>query len=211
MTDISVLGLGLMGAALAQALIKAGHSVTVWNRTQSRMTPLVEAGARPASDVADLVRSSSVLLVCINDYDTTETVLGADDVAELLDQRTFIQCSSGTPKEAEMAEQRMVARGAQYIDGAILASPPSIGTEHATLLFSGNATAFDTHSAMLNALGGTVRFVGTKPGQASALDLSWLTILYGRFIGAVHASMMCEAEGVALDDLIALVPEDPHL
>jgi len=52
MSDISTLGLGLMGSALARSLVNGGHDVTVWNRSPAKIQPLVDAGAAPAASVA---------------------------------------------------------------------------------------------------------------------------------------------------------------
>ena len=58
MSDISTLGLGLMGSALARSLVKGGHGVTVWNRSPAKMQPLVDMGAAPAASVAAAVEAS---------------------------------------------------------------------------------------------------------------------------------------------------------
>ena len=55
MSDVTVVGLGAMGFALARALVKDGHDVTVWNRTASRAEPLVKEGAALAPDLASAV------------------------------------------------------------------------------------------------------------------------------------------------------------
>ena len=49
MSDVSVVGLGAMGSALARALMRAGHRVTVWNRTASKAEALVREGAAPSA------------------------------------------------------------------------------------------------------------------------------------------------------------------
>lgn len=210
MSDVSVLGAGLMGAALARTLLDAGFSITVWNRSGSKVAPLVAAGATAADSVADLVAASPVLLICISDYPTTDSVLGKAAVAPLLADRIVVQCSSGTPQEAEDASNTMRTRGAAYLDGAILCGPTDIGSDRATLLFSGDAAAFESAENYLGVLGdGTVHYLGQNVRQASALDLAWLTTIYGRIISLAHAASMCQAEGADLDQLISLIPDDP--
>jgi len=80
MSDISTLGLGLMGSALARSLVDGGHDVTVWNRTPAKMQPLVDVGAAPADSVAEAVEASPVVLVNIDDYPSTRALLDAADV-----------------------------------------------------------------------------------------------------------------------------------
>jgi 3-hydroxyisobutyrate dehydrogenase-like beta-hydroxyacid dehydrogenase len=70
MSDVSVIGLGAMGSALARTLLRAGHRVTVWNRTSTKTGPLARDGAIPARDPAAAVLASPIVLVCV---DTTRS------------------------------------------------------------------------------------------------------------------------------------------
>src|SRR5262245_56540756 len=127
MEQVSVIGLGLMGSALAEALLRARLSVTVWNRTASRCTRFETLGARVASTAASAVAVSEVLLVCLSNYTATEEVLEARDVRTTLKGKTLIQLSSGTPQEAREAAARARELGTRYLDGAILAYPSHMG------------------------------------------------------------------------------------
>ena len=64
MSDVSVLGLGAMGAALARVLIEKGRSVTVWNRTTAKMGPLVSLGGEAAQTPAAAINASPLIIVC---------------------------------------------------------------------------------------------------------------------------------------------------
>jgi 3-hydroxyisobutyrate dehydrogenase-like beta-hydroxyacid dehydrogenase len=57
MKDVSVIGLGVMGTALARALIDGGYRVTVWNRTSEKAQPLVEVGAKLAPTANDAIKT----------------------------------------------------------------------------------------------------------------------------------------------------------
>src|SRR5438034_2227465 len=72
---VTVLGLGRMGLALAQALARAGHTVTVRNRTASRAAPLRELDVAVAESVASACASSAVVIVSVTDYDATREML----------------------------------------------------------------------------------------------------------------------------------------
>ena len=64
---VSVIGLGMMGAALAGAYLRAGHRTTVWNRSAGKADALVEQGASRADTIADAVAASDVLVACVVD------------------------------------------------------------------------------------------------------------------------------------------------
>ena len=65
MTDISVIGLGDMGSALAYTLLKNGYSVTVWNRSADKADPLTAAGAVLASSAEEAISVSPATITCI--------------------------------------------------------------------------------------------------------------------------------------------------
>ncbi len=198
MSDISTVGLGLMGSALARSLVKGGHGVTVWNRSPARMQPLVDVGAAPAASVAAAVEASPVVLVNIDDYPSTRALFEAADVVEKLSGRVVVQLSTGTPQEAREFEAWFTSRGADYLDGALLCYPEDIGTPGATIVYSGRRSVFDHCEALLTSLGEDIRFVGERVGSAAALDLAWLSSLYGAYAGAAHGVVLCESEGVDL-------------
>ncbi len=209
MSDITVVGLGLMGSALARAIQGTGHGLTVWNRSPAKMQPFVDDGVAAASDVGSAIAASPVILICIDNYAVTNTILQSNDIEPLLAGRTVVQLSTGTPKEAREASDWMAARDIAYLDGAILAGPDEIGTNKAQILLSGDEMAQEQAGRLLECLGGTVRYLGSNVSAASALDLAWLTTCYGRFMAIIHAANLCKSEDVGIDDFISLFPDEP--
>ncbi|MGR3716709.1 MAG: NAD(P)-dependent oxidoreductase [Thermohalobaculum sp.] len=211
MSDITVIGLGLMGAALARAIQRAGHDLTVWNRSPAKMQPFIDDGVAGAPDVASAITASPVILICIDNYAVTDTMLQSDDIVPLLAGRTVVQLSTGTPQEAREASEWMIARGVAYLDGAILCGPTAIATDDAQILLSGDAAAHQRAGKLLQCLGGTVRYLGPNTGAASALDLAWLTTCYGRFMAIIHAANLCKSEDVGIDEFVSLFPDNPDI
>ena len=105
MADVTVLGLGTMGSALARALVAARHQTTVWNRNPAKVTPLVHQGALPAETVRQAISGSPLIIVCVDSYATTRALLLEDDVSASLSGRTVVQLSTGSPREAEKRKQ----------------------------------------------------------------------------------------------------------
>ena len=104
MSDISVIGLGLMGTALASTLQSSGHKLTVWNRSVEKMQPLLAQGASGASSLTDAVQASQVILICVSDYKLTAELFGSEDVSSHLSGRTVVELSSAAPKETVESE-----------------------------------------------------------------------------------------------------------
>lgn len=200
-----------MGSALARAIHRADHGLTVWNRSPAKMQPFINDGVAGAPDLVSAIAASPVILICIDNYAATNDMLRTEEVASLLAGRTIVQLSTGTPKEVDELSAWMAARHAAYLDGAILGGPADIGTTNAQILLSGERAAYDRAGSLLDCLAGNLRYVGPNVRAASALDLAWLTTCYSRFVGIIHAANMCRSEGVGLDEFIALFPGQPDI
>jgi 3-hydroxyisobutyrate dehydrogenase-like beta-hydroxyacid dehydrogenase len=208
MSDITVIGLGLMGAALARAIQRAGHKLTVWNRSPEKMQPFIDDGVATASDVASAIATSPVVLICIDNYAVTDAIIKSEKIVPLLAGRTVVQLSTGTPLEAREASEWMKAHDVWYLDGAILGGPNNIGTESGHILLSGNEEAYRQAGTLLDCLGGKVRYLGTNPRAAKVLDLAWLCESYGQFLATTHAALLCESEDVSVGDFASLFEKD---
>jgi 3-hydroxyisobutyrate dehydrogenase-like beta-hydroxyacid dehydrogenase len=208
MSDITVIGLGSMGSALARALVKAEHSVTVWNRSLEKMDRVIALGANGADTILGAVQASPIIMVCIDNYAATRNLLGTNNVARELSGRTLIQFSTGTPKEARDSETWMKDCGGDYLDVAIMEYPQRIGEADAQFLIAGNKMAFENCDAVFKCLGGDLRYLGENIGSAAALDLAALSYSLAKYVGIAHALRLCEVEGVGADRFAALFPEE---
>ncbi|NMO00875.1 NAD(P)-dependent oxidoreductase [Gordonia sp. TBRC 11910] len=205
-TDISVIGVGNIGAAVVRSLLAAGHSVTVWNRSEERCAPLVDEGARLANSLRDAVQRSEVILLCLLDYSITARVLATDEVINALAGKTIVQFATGTPHKAESEFKWLAERRAYYIDGAILAYPRSVGTVDCKIICSGDRSTFDRIRPMLNSVG-TVRHVGAKVSTANVLNLSVVGVFYEvAFAAFLEGAAFADAHGATIDEFMSVFP-----
>jgi 3-hydroxyisobutyrate dehydrogenase-like beta-hydroxyacid dehydrogenase len=200
---VSVIGLGLMGSALAKAFLANNHKVTVWNRSSIKCRPLAEAGAKVASSVGEAVDASDTVVLCLLDYSTSDALLHAPDVTAKLKDKVIVQLATGTPREAREGEAWAKERGIHYLDGAIMSYPKGIGTPDCTILYAGPEEVFEAHRDLLLSLGGNTLFVGERISTACVLDSSLLSFYYGTTMGFLQGAALCEAEGVSLEDYFA--------
>ncbi|TDD39864.1 NAD(P)-dependent oxidoreductase [Saccharopolyspora elongata] len=190
---VAVIGLGLMGQALAGTFLKAGHPTTVWNRTTSKAGRLVAAGARLAPTVGDALRAGSVTIICLTDYQAVHELLGATDAE--LDGTTLINLTSGDSTQAREAARWAEQRGARYLDGAIMAIPSVIGTAEAVILHSGPQPDFEAHESTLAALG-TVTYLGADHGLASLYDVAGLAMMWSVLNAWLQGTALLRTAGV---------------
>ncbi|MFE5615762.1 NAD(P)-dependent oxidoreductase [Streptomyces sp. NPDC056463] len=192
-TPVTVIGLGLMGQALAGAFLGAGHATTVWNRSSPKADGLVAQGATLAPSVADAIAAAPLVIVCLTDYDAVREVL--EPVASALRGKTLVNLTSGHSEGGRQTAEWAAGLGISYLDGAIMAIPPVIGTEHAVLLYGGPEDVFGAHEATLARLGAATH-LGVDHGLASLYDVALLSIMWGVLNSFLHGVALLETAGV---------------
>lgn len=197
-TDISVIGLGPMGRALAKTLLNTGACVAVWNRTQAKSRQLMQQGAWLAENVSQALLTSPVILLNLTNYEVTHKVLAQADLPAGLQGKVIIQLATGTPEEARQLSTWVQQHGGHYLDGSIMCWPDSIGTKDAFILVSGSVTAYEKAQKQLAALAGEIIHLGEDPGTASAMDEANYCFWIAAVLGFTHGVRICESEGISL-------------
>jgi 3-hydroxyisobutyrate dehydrogenase-like beta-hydroxyacid dehydrogenase len=198
MATISVLGAGRMGAALVTAFVKAGHDVTVWNRTAAKADALRARGARVAASLAEAAHADVVVGI-VSDYEVSEALRASPGFASALRGKTYVELASGTPRNARRSAAWAKEHGIDYLDGAIMATPDVIAQPGCTILYAGPTALFDAHAPTLRALGDGTMHVGVDVGHANGLDNAILVVLWGAVHGALQGAALCEAEKLPLE------------
>ena len=195
-TKVAVLGTGIMGSGMARNLIGAGMDVTVWNRSPDRARPLVDDGARTATDAAEAVAGADVVVTMLFDTDAVAQVMEWA-LPAMAPDAIWVQTSTvgldGTQRLAELAAGHDV----------VLVDAPVLGTrgpaEEGTLivLASGPEAVREAVTPVFDAVGSRTIWVGEKPGDGQRLKLvanSWVTTVIAGIAQAVAL-----AEGLGLD------------
>ncbi|WP_211302810.1 NAD(P)-dependent oxidoreductase [Allonocardiopsis opalescens] len=190
-TPVTVLGLGLMGGALAGAFLRAGHPTTVWNRTTAKADDLVARGAALAGSPAAAIAAAPLVVVCVSDYDAVADVLDGP-----LDGRVVVNLTSGTPSRARALAEVVARRGGGYLDGGIMAVPEAVGTAEAVLAYSGPRALYDAHASALGSLG-TGRHLGDDPGLAATHEMATVVLMWGMLNGFLNGAAILGTAGVS--------------
>ncbi|MCX2967823.1 MULTISPECIES: NAD(P)-dependent oxidoreductase [Streptomyces] len=199
-TRVSVLGLGAMGSALADALVKAGYATTVWNRSPGKADDLVAQGARAAATPGDAVRSGPLVIACLLDHASVREVL--DPLSGDLAGRTLVNVTTTSPAQSRELAAWAARAGIAYLDGGIMAVPEMIGRPGASILYSGSADVFHQHKPLLDRWGASTYF-GEDAGLASLYDLALLAGMYVMFAGFMHGAAMVAPAGVTASEFAA--------
>jgi 3-hydroxyisobutyrate dehydrogenase-like beta-hydroxyacid dehydrogenase len=173
-STVTVIGLGLMGSALARAFSSAGYALTVWNRTPAKAAPF-QGLARIASTVREACVASDSVVVSVLDYAVSNALLRTTAVEEVVTGKSLVQLTTGTPGDARDGETWAKQHGLAYLDGAIWAYPSGIGKKSTGIACSGEVTVFEQQRGLLSALGEPV-FCGEAIGAAATLDMALLEL-----------------------------------
>jgi 3-hydroxyisobutyrate dehydrogenase-like beta-hydroxyacid dehydrogenase len=186
---VTVIGLGLMGQALAAAFLKEGHPTTVWNRSAGKAEQLVADGAVLADSVASAVAASPLVVLCVSDYDAVHELI--DPLGDVLAGRVLVNLTTATSTQARGTAEWAAQRDVPYLDGAIMAIPPVIGTDGAVLLYSGPKSAFEAHEATLRAIApAATTYLDEDHGLSSLYDMALLGIMWGILNGFLHGAAL---------------------
>lgn len=142
--SIAFAGIGLMGLRMCRRLLAAGYSLTVWNRSPDKCTPLVEAGARQANSPAELCATADIVLLCLADTDVVrEVVFGPGGIAEgAREGQLLVDHSSLEPAATRAMAADLEARcGMRWIDAPV--SGGTAGAEAGSLAIMAGGSAED--------------------------------------------------------------------
>jgi 3-hydroxyisobutyrate dehydrogenase len=113
---IGWIGMGRMGAPMAERLVKAGHDVSVWNRTKAKAEPLQKLGAKVVDRLADLASVDILFCIVATGKDVEEVLLGKDGVASAGKvPRVVVDCSTIAVEESKAIRERLKDRGADFV------------------------------------------------------------------------------------------------
>jgi 3-hydroxyisobutyrate dehydrogenase len=203
---VAFLGLGIMGHAMATNLVKAGHEVTVWNRTPGKMVE----GAGIAPTPAAAAQSAEVIWMCVSDTAAVEKILfGPDGVEQSLAEggsSNMIVADSSTisPSATVKFAERLRAGGVAYVDAPMTGS--KIGAASGTLIFmvGGDDAVIQRLNPLFAAMGKKIFRMGeTGKGQATKLAMNLQIALI--FEAFAEALTLATKLGVDPKQLVSLI------
>jgi len=193
--DIAFLGLGLMGNPMAANLLKAGHRLTVWNRTPGKAAGLLALGAREAASAAEAVQDAAVVFTMLTDGKSVEDLLVTQGVAAAMPAGSLlIDCSSIGPAEARHHAAILAERGIGQLDAPVSGGPSGAEKAALAIMVGGRREDWSRGEAVLQALGRPTYIGPVGCGQVAKLANQVIVALA---IGAVSEALFLAHEGGA--------------
>jgi len=165
---IGFLGLGTMGAPMANNLRKSGHSVTVWNRTAGRAETLVKKGARAAATPREAASGQDVVFLCVSDEKAVDAVLDGPDgaLAGIAAGTVLVDASTSGVRSARSAEERARAKGVAFLAAPLLGSRAMAEKAQLTVVVGGPTEAREKARPALRAVSARIIELDTAPKAA---------------------------------------------
>jgi 3-hydroxyisobutyrate dehydrogenase len=205
--SVAFLGLGAIGAPMAAHLVRAGHSLTIWNRTMERASgsAAAVAGARVATSAADAVRDVEIVITCLPESADVAELLAANDAAltqALRPGMLLVDCTSGDPDTSRRIASELAAIGVGFIDAPVSGGVAGAEAGTLTVMVGGPAEALERARPVLESFAGKIVHCGALgAGHAlKAVNNSLLALhLWSTAEGLVAAMKAGVAPEVALD------------
>ncbi len=197
---VGFVGLGIMGQGMARNLLKAEYSVRVWNRTSSRMDPLIEAGATAGASPADVAANCDIIAVCVSDTpDVEEVILGENGILSGVHAGALvIDFSTISPQATIDIAEQLNAKGVKMLDAPV--SGGSEGAVNGTLsiMIGGDEDQVERARGVFEAMGNTITHVG-KQGAGQTVKLVNQILVVGNCLAMCEALIFAQAGGVDLE------------
>jgi 2-hydroxy-3-oxopropionate reductase len=197
MTNIAFIGLGIMGSPMAVHLANAGHSVAGLDRSPERGEPLVEAGGRYASSVADALKGADVICVMVPDSPDVEEVLaGESGVFQNAETGSLIiDFSSIRPDVTQQLAEQARALGFRVLDAPVSGGEAGAKNAALSIMVGGDSDDFEAAKPLFEVVGKTVVHVGPS-GSGQTVKAANQLIVAANIQALSEAVIFLEAYGV---------------
>ena len=203
---VGFVGLGIMGQGMTRNLLKSGYSVRVWNRTSSRMDPLLEAGATAGASPADVAANCDIVIICVSDTpDVEAVVLGENGILSgAKEGGLVIDCSTISPQATIDIAAQLNAKGVKMLDAPISGGSEGAANGTLSIMIGGDADQVERARGVFEAMGKTITHVG-KQGAGQTVKLVNQILVVGNCLAISEALVFAQAGGVDLQKCLNAV------
>ncbi len=210
---LGVVGLGLVGCALAQRLTQAGYTCVGYDVREAAMRAFADSGHTTCAAPEDLLHEANTLVLAVFDTDGVEAVVQA-----LLEARTrlgltssplaLIDCSTGDPERLAALAQRLAALGIRFVEAPLSGSSAQIAQGQATLLTAGAPQDVAAVAPVLEAISPQRIAVGLA-GMAARAKLATNLVLGLNRAALAEGFVLAESMGITPQAFLQLVLASP--
>ncbi|PSR55096.1 NAD(P)-dependent oxidoreductase [Adhaeribacter arboris] len=204
--NIGWIGLGKMGIPMAQKLVNAGYSVTVYNRSKEKEEALRSLGANTAESPAQLMQQAEVIFLMVSDDEATRQIFTGEQ--GLLSAQTtgkiIINMSTVSPGVSKLMASLCQEGQNHYLDAPVSGSVKQAEEGQLVIMVGGEENIFTQVKPILDQLGKlTLRVGETGAGNSAKLAINTLLGFYAQ--GLAEAIIFAQQHGIQTQDLLTLI------
>lgn len=205
-SDVGFLGLGQMGAPMAERLLGGPFTLHVCDPQPLATAPFEAAGAVVHATPRSVADAASVVFACLPSQAVSEAVAtGPDGVADGAALNVYVEMSTIGRTLVETIATRLAEHGVATVDGPVTGGPPAAREGRLTMLVSGEAQAVARARPLLERIGRAVHVLGERPGQAQTMKLVNNLILAANMVTASEGLAMGMRAGIDLATLVEVI------
>ena len=196
---VGFIGLGIMGAAMARNLLKAGFELGVWNRTAAKAEALGQEGATVAESPAALAAASDVVVICVSDTPDVEAVVLGDEgvVHGVRPGALVVDHSTISPQATQAMAARLAEAGVHMLDAPVSGGSEGAARGTLSIMVGGQTAQFERALPVFQAMGKTITHVGGH-GAGQTVKLVNQVLVVGNCLAMCEALLLAQAGGVDL-------------
>ncbi len=198
--NISVIGLGSMGFALAETLLKADFNISVWNRTLSKAQKLENKGANICSTPNEAFKNSQYIVASLSNYEAWNNIIDSNQIDVDLSEKTIIQLTTGSIEEVVALDDWVKKYNGDLLEGIISCFPSQIGTKESLILLAGSDNSINNCKDIISILSPQYKNLGSNLIAPTVLSRAFLSGALGGLIGMINGAVLCQKADISLDD-----------
>ncbi len=194
---IGFIGLGIMGRPMAGHLLDAGYTVTVWNRTRSKMAPLVERGGAAASSPREVAAASDITITMVADTpDVLDVILGPEGVVHAVRPGSVVvDMSTISPAATREVAGRLAERGAEMLDAPVSGGEKGAIDGSLSIMVGGKPEVFERVLPVFQKMGRQIVHLGGS-GAGQVTKACNQLVLSLTLLGVAEALVLARKAGV---------------
>lgn len=204
--EVGFIGLGRMGKVMAANLVRAGHTLRVWNRSRGAALELEPLGAEVMAQPAEAAAGAEVLMLMLADDAVTRAVLIDQGVLERLPPGAVcVNLATVSVAAAQELSRSSAARGVAYVAAPVFGRPEVAAAGKLNIVVAGEAAAVERVRPLLDALGERLWAVGAQPERANVVKLAGNFMIASALESMGEAAALARAYGVTARQLLEIL------
>lgn len=205
MAKIGFVGLGIMGSGMVGNLVKAGHDVTVWNRSDSKYKDIEKVGAKTVADPAQLLPGADFLMYCLADDAAVKAIfIDGPAIASKVEKGTVVIDLSTIDPETSAIERKIYEdRGIEFLDAPVFGTKGEARDGGLWIVIGGDEAVYKKALPVLEPISETLHYMGVG-GNGTKMKLVGNLLVASQIVSIGEALSLAKKAGLNLEKVLGV-------